>query len=179
MMTSTATTIPPGPAGRLRMLHAATSTMLRLAALLAAGLAPVQADEPVGREEVASLAYQGTRVRLYAVAAPRVDQICKEWRGGQPVDYACGQHAKAFLQSLVAGRDPFCVREQAAGSASCYVDGRDLGLELVAAGWAVAQRAESERYVYAQERAREQGRGLWRGQFDDPTLLPQPDRRRR
>lgn len=179
MMTTTSTPTPAGSDSRLRSLHAAASTMLRLAALLAAGLAPVQADETIGREEVASLAYQGSRVRLYAVAAPRVDQICKEWRGGQPVDYACGQHARAFLQSLVAGRDPFCVREQAAGSASCYVDGRDIGLEMVAAGWAVARREESERYVYAQERAREQGRGLWRGQFDDPTLLPQPDRRRR
>lgn len=155
--------------------------MLRLAAglLLGAGVSvPAVADEPLERDEVASLAYQGGRVRLYAISAPRLNQNCQEWRSGQLVDYACGQHAKAFLQSLVAGRDPFCVREAAAGTASCYVDGRDVGLEMVAAGWAVAQRAESERYVPAQERAREQGRGLWRGPFTDPTL-PAPDRRRR
>lgn len=178
MTTTTATTTPAGPDGRLRSLQAAASTMLRLAALLAAGLAPAQADEPLERDEVASLAYQGGRVRLYAISAPRLNQNCQEWRSGQLVDYACGQHAKAFLQSLVAGRDPFCVREAAAGTASCYVDGRDVGLEMVAAGWAVAQRAESERYVPVQERAREQGRGLWRGPFTDPTL-PAPDRRRR
>ena len=119
---------------------------------------PAVADEPVERDEVASLAYQGGRVRLYAISAPRLNQNCQEWRSGQLVDYACGQHAKAFLQSLVAGRDPFCVRESINGTASCYVDGRDVGLELVAAGWALARRDESERYVYAQERAREQGR---------------------
>lgn len=162
-----------------RLLQGAAMPMLRLAAGLLLGVSvPAVADEPVERDEVASLAYQGGRVRLYAISAPRLNQNCQEWRSGQLVDYACGQHAKAFLQSLVAGRDPFCVREAAAGTASCYVDGRDVGLEMVAAGWAVAQRAESERYVPAQERAREQGRGLWRGPFTDPTL-PAPDRRRR
>ena len=94
-----------------RPVQGAAMKMLRLAGglLLGVWIGPAPAAEPVDRNEVGSLAYQGERVRLYAVAAPRAEQSCQEWRGGQPVSYACGQHAKAFLQSLVAGRDPFCV----------------------------------------------------------------------
>lgn len=119
--------------------------------------------------DTASISVGGERVRLFGVAAPDPEQTCEELRDDGPRRYPCGQHARAFLQSLVAGREPVCVRESA-GSATCYVDGTDVGLAMVEAGWAVARRDESVRYLRAQDAARAAGRGLWLGSFDDPTL---------
>ncbi|PWV64836.1 thermonuclease family protein [Plasticicumulans acidivorans] len=134
----------------------------------------VQAAPPGPDDTTGTLIYEGERVRLFATISPRLDQRCEEWRGSQPIAYACGQHARAFLQSLVAGGVPVCVRESVPGTATCYIDGRDIGEELVSAGWALARRDESSRYASQQDHARELGRGLWRGHFDDPTLPQQP-----
>lgn len=113
----------------------------------------------------------GERLRLFGVSAPGLGQRCEEWREHKPLAYACGEHARALLQSLVQDRAPACVREPSApGAATCYVDGRDLGLVLVSAGWAVARRDESNRYLRAQDEARTASRGLWSGRFDDPNI---------
>jgi endonuclease YncB( thermonuclease family) len=122
-----------------------------------------------------SLVVGARRVNLFAITAPAPGQICREWTGQGQRDYLCGAHARTFLSSLLAGRQTECVLEEAAGKdpratliATCYTAGQDLGLALVRAGWALAARHQSLRYVVAEDAARRAKAGLWRGLFTAP-----------
>ncbi len=42
-----------------------------------------------------TLEVAGERIRRYGVDAPEAEQTCREW--AQRADYACGEHATAFL----------------------------------------------------------------------------------
>ena len=112
----------------------------------------------------------GTEIRLDGVDAPDPDQICL--RGGQK--YKCGEEAKAGLLAIVAGRPVTCVKvgEDVFKRAvvRCDVGGKDLGAELVRAGWAVAFVKFSKRYVAQEAEARKAKRGLWEGSFDRPRV---------
>ncbi len=112
----------------------------------------------------------GTEVRLDGVDAPDADQVCT--RGGEK--YKCGEEAKAGLLAIVQGRPVTCqkVGEDLYKRAvvRCVVGGRDLGAQLVSAGWAVAFRKFSKRYVAQEEAAKKAKRGLWEGTFDRPRV---------
>ena len=128
--------------------------------------------EPSGTAEIIdgdSLRVGGRAMNLFAVAAPSAGQVCREWahRGQRP--YQCGDHARAFLASLIAGAWVECVLEDAeAATGTCYASGRDLGLAMVRAGWALAARDQSTRYVGWEDAARQAKLGLWAGSFAPP-----------
>ena len=52
--------------------------------------------------------------------------------------------------------------------ATCFVEGRDLGEDLIHAGWALQQSRFTNRYEAAEAEARVARRGLWQGDFETP-----------
>ena len=92
-----------------------------------------------------------------------------------PLPYPCGEEAQEVLGALLQGGAVECqaVDQDRYGRtvASCVVNGRDLGGELVRLGWAVDFRRYSKgSYAGQEQEAREAGRGLWAGKFELPAL---------
>ena len=112
----------------------------------------------------------GTRVLLHGIESVEAGQPCVI--AGQIWDcYPAALRALETLVSLsevtcefVGEPDPF---RRVLGV--CHVAGRNINLELVSTGWAVAKRNETEEYVTAEEAAQAQGLGLWQSSFDNPT----------
>jgi len=124
-----------------------------------------------------TLSIAGRVMDLFAIAAPAPDQVCREWARQRQRDYQCGAHARAFLASLIAGRHVECLMEDPGGdggkgnrgaAATCYAAGQDVGLAMVRAGWALAARRQSDRYVSWEDAARQSKAGLWGGSFAPP-----------
>ncbi|MEP7240909.1 MAG: thermonuclease family protein [Devosia sp.] len=122
----------------------------------------------VGHAEIVdgdTLRIAARRIRLSGLDAPELDQTC----GIEPAPWSCGAEAKGFLVSLVAGRDVTCRTEgndrYGRALANCRVAGADLGQNIVAAGWAVADMA----YLADELGARTAGRGIWSGPFLAPA----------
>jgi hypothetical protein len=62
--------------------------------------------------------------------------------------------------------------------ATCAAGGEDVGGWLVAQGYAIAYRRYSLEYVPTEDRAREEKRGLWAGEFRRPEDFRRKGRRR-
>ncbi len=149
-------------------------TRFALVVFLALTAAPAWSEDLTGPAQVVdgdSLVVRGRQVRLSGIDAPEWDQTCtragKKWK--------CGAEAGAFLRSLVEGRVVSCAVEGAdrykRSLATCYLDGKDLNEALVRAGWAVAYRRYSERYVAAEEAAKAEKSGIWSGEFQGPEAF--------
>jgi endonuclease YncB( thermonuclease family) len=103
------------------------------------------------------------RTRLAGLAGPSRDAVCED---AEKSLWACGLQARAALNNLIRRAQVQCVPkgpvENGIIPAICSVDGRDVGTELVKAGFArsasgTSQPTESER------QAAEDRRGLWKG----------------
>jgi endonuclease YncB( thermonuclease family) len=116
-----------------------------------------------------SLQIGSTRIRLFGIDAPELDQTCK--KAGST--WNCGQGAADRLSKLVTGRevrcDPVSIDQYGRVLARCSVLGIDVNRNMVAAGYAVAFRKYSTDYVSAEESARVGKRGIWAGAFDMPS----------
>lgn len=141
-----------------------------LAVMLAAKTAGAQ--EIVGTASVIdgdTIEIHGTRIRLEGIDAPESRQACQDATGAP---YRCGQKAALYLSDLIAGRPVTCDQSgqdrYGRALAFCSVAGRDIGASMVGAGWALAYRQYSTRYVAEEGRARAAGAGIWQGQFDAP-----------
>lgn len=151
------------------MMHGAFR--LAVIACLALLPAPILAQQLHGPAMVAdgdSLSIAGIRVRLFGIDAPELDQQCHD--GERRV--ACGELAKARLQSLIGNSEVSCTRKATDSYgrivAVCRIGSSDLGQEMVEAGWATAFRKYSEDYVPAETRARAAKVGLWQWTFQPP-----------
>lgn len=117
-----------------------------------------------------TLELAGQRITLFGIDAPELDQVCQH--GGR--DYQCGKVARAALWDLVAGLDVSCEPEPEApeqnGSiaATCTAGGFSLNENMVGAGWALADRGATDRYVATEAEAKRSRRGLWKGEFEPP-----------
>jgi endonuclease YncB( thermonuclease family) len=117
-----------------------------------------------------TLEVAGQRIRLFGIDAPDLDQVCEH--GGRR--YQCGSVARAALWDLIAGLDVSCAPEadgpKPGGTtlAVCTAGGRSLNESLVQAGWALADRGATDRYVAAEAEAKAARRGLWKGAFEPP-----------
>ncbi|MFQ5954915.1 MAG: thermonuclease family protein, partial [Kiloniellales bacterium] len=138
------------------------------AALLAA--LPVWA-QPAGPATVIdgnTLEVAGTRVRLFGIEAPDLDQPCRLRGRARP----CGVIARAALKDLTAGAELRCRPKghDAAGRAlaTCTADGYDVAEGMVYTGWALALEAAPPRYHALQRQAKKARRGLWLGEFVAP-----------
>jgi micrococcal nuclease len=101
------------------------------------------------------------RVRLYGVDAPELSQTF----GGEARRYAAATVLKRNVQVHQKNIDKY---GRLVGQ--IFVDGRDLGLELLQAGmvWWYRQYCDDPRYGQAQDSAQQQRRGLWGAPGGDP-----------
>ena len=108
-------------------------------------------------------------IRLEGIDAPELHQSCED-AGGHP--YACGLEAKAALHEIIAGRTLSCSsrgRDKYGRTlAFCKAGDLDINGEMVRQGWAIAFMTVSFRYSWLELEARREGRGIWRGRFDNP-----------
>ena len=115
------------------------------------------------------LEVEGVKIRLWGVDAPEVEQYCRRDDGTR---WHCGQHATVALDALAGGRRVFCVqRERDAYQRAlcvCKLGDRDLAAEQVRAGWALAYRKYSGRYIEEETAAAAQRLGMWAGRFEKP-----------
>jgi endonuclease YncB( thermonuclease family) len=85
----------------------------------------------------------------------------RQWCNGR----ACGENARDALVELIGGREVTCERrgksyDRTVGQ--CFVDGMDLGREMVRAGWAFDEPDYSNGlYSYDETLARDRRRGMW------------------
>jgi len=145
---------------------------------LAASLLPLPAAAQMGSADIRGrgpdvldsglLDFAGRPVYLYGLRGARPDQTCL-LRDGSSWD--CGREARWAARSRVADHWVECVeRGRGPGGeifALCYlggVGGPELNAWLVEQGWAMAARDYAQDYVAAEEQARAEGLGLWRGQ---------------
>ncbi len=116
-----------------------------------------------------TLVWKGRRVRLHGMDAPEMDQTCRDESGEV---YMCGWRARQHLKEIISDRPMFCDRvttdRYGRDVAVCLVDGIDIGERMVLDGWAVAYIRYSRAYAWAENEARRNRRGLWRGTFTMP-----------
>ncbi len=115
------------------------------------------------------LELDGTRIHLYGIDAPELDQLC----GAEDAQYPCGQESKTALESLFVGVDSIDCEKKDEDSdgwmqAVCKVNGLDVNAEMVRSGQALAYRDEA--FIYSDEESEAQisGLGLWASEFQPP-----------
>jgi endonuclease YncB( thermonuclease family) len=122
-----------------------------------------------------TLVIEGERIRLFGIDAPELGQTC-EWPNKT---IQCGQIAKTAMMDLVAGAKVICLEKDTdrygRTVAVCFVDGFDIGRNMVHTGWAVTYRKYSTDYVNAESTAKKAKRGMWKGEF----VLPWEWRRKK
>ena len=116
-----------------------------------------------------SLEFSNARVRLFGIDAFELDQKCRGRNGSL---YACGHSAKRALETLVRGQIVTCRQKDVDRYdrivAECRAGDMDLAAEQVRAGWALAYRQFSKRYVPFEKDAKAHERGAWDGPFEEP-----------
>ena len=114
-----------------------------------------------------------TRIRLWGIDAPESNQLCRANNGSQ---YPCGAKATHELAAFISERpvncEPVSLDENGQTSATCSVDGVDLGGWLVRNGFALDWPQYSKgKYDSAQREADHAGRGIWEGNYVAPWLF--------
>ncbi len=153
-------------------LRACASTLCLLGMLAASVVARAQEPERILQGTVVRVSDGDTmdvrvgdgslvRVRLYGVDAPELSQTF----GGESRRYAAAAVLKRKVQVHQKDLDKY---GRLVGQ--IFVDGQDLGLELLQAGmvWWYRQYCDDPRYGQAQDAARQQRRGLWGAPGGDP-----------
>ena len=117
-----------------------------------------------------SLEVAGHRVRLFGIDAPESLQDCRDARGRS---YACGRAARDALSEAIGRQSVSCtpVGESYGRDVSmCSAGGRDLSETMVRSGHALELRQYTRgRYSDAEREARNARRGLWAGDFEQPS----------
>ena len=155
---------------RSRSLLPALVTLAAIAAItLVASLIFPPEPSLSGRAYVVdgdTLRIDGTRIRLVGLDAVELDQTCRSEDGRQ---WPCGQEARLAVSDLVGAGAIVCSSEgqdrYRRVLARCAVRSKDLGEAIVRAGWAVADLE----YALALADARLNRRGIWDGNFDEPS----------
>jgi endonuclease YncB( thermonuclease family) len=112
-----------------------------------------------------------TRIRLHGIDTPERDQDCTTEHG---FPFACGDVATDVLRARLAGQQVTCQHIEYdrydRSVARCYVDGADIGQEMVAAGYAIAYRRYSTEYVADEQAAQASGAGFWSANMQAPAV---------
>jgi endonuclease YncB( thermonuclease family) len=110
-----------------------------------------------------------SRIRLDAIDAPSVDQLCLNNKGDR---WTCGVAARDELIRHTEGRNWTChvgqTDRRGRSLARCEVDGEDIQRWLVRSGWALAYTRFSRDYEADEAQAREAKVGMWQGAFIAP-----------
>lgn len=113
----------------------------------------------------------GERIHLFGIDAPEARQTCmvgqRKWQ--------CGQNAAMALAGIISTHWVLCQergRDRHGDMVGvCYIvgyRGPDINAQLVAGGWALADRRRSLDYVDEEAKARAEGRGIWASRFTVP-----------
>jgi len=137
----------------MKLIYAVFATFLAMAAF---------ADTKVVDGD--TLEIDGTVYRLNGIDAPEHGQLCGAW--------PCGQDATAALVEIVNGREVVC---EAIGNdgygrviATCKVDGRDIGGEMIDKGPAWAFLKYSDAYAAEELNAKSLATGIWSDDYEAP-----------
>lgn len=113
-----------------------------------------------------TLQINGAKLQLFGIDAPEINQTCANSQGRS---YRCGQEAANWLKSWISKYNLTChimgQMQNGIYVGICSLGDYDIGAALVNAGWAVANRQESEIYIPYEDAARAEGKGLWGGRF--------------
>ena len=113
------------------------------------------------------LMVNGQQFRLRGIRVPDLDQTC-EW---PEKTIPCGDISRTALMDLVVASQVDCEPHdtgQPPLPATCYVDGFDVGRNMVHTGWALADGDSPAGYHATEAAAKAAKRGLWKGSFDLP-----------
>jgi endonuclease YncB( thermonuclease family) len=111
-----------------------------------------------------------SRIRLGAIDAPSVDQLCLNSKGER---WTCGVAARDELIKHADNKTWTCHTNQAADRrgrivARCDVDGEDIQKWMVRGGWALSYVRFSHDYDEDEKAARDAKAGMWQGAFIAP-----------
>lgn len=133
---------------------------------------PAHAQEISGVARVMdgdSLELTGTIIRLHGIDAPELAQTCN--RNAQT--WQCGNDAADLLRQLIDGRQVTCQQQNLDADgrvvAICTVGRINLNKNMVDAGFAIALPQVTDAYVDSEQRAKEQGLGIWASDFVIPA----------
>lgn len=108
-------------------------------------------------------------VRLEGIDAPESRQRCRDSSGQS---YSCGAMATQALRRLVESGPLTCRGSERDRYgrllATCETAGVQVNRTMVQAGWALAFRRYSRRYVAEEREASAARRGMWSGSFQAP-----------
>lgn len=147
----------------------------------------VSADEIRGRVLLDDGDTPLFQVRLFGVDTPEKKQLCKNAQGEC---YACGAEATQFVADLLGYRvgSRYLSKEElrcefVPGQYTygrmvgvCYHGDDSLNVSIVRAGWGIAYRryldqvpALKQSFIKAEDEARAAKRGIWQGEFVEPS----------
>jgi endonuclease YncB( thermonuclease family) len=110
-----------------------------------------------------------SRIRLGAIDAPSVDQLCLNNQGER---WTCGVAARDELIKHAGNKSWTCHASQTDRRgrqiARCEVDGEDIQKWMVKSGWALAYVRVSHDYDADEKAARDAKAGMWQGAFIAP-----------
>ena len=111
------------------------------------------------------------KIRLHAIDAPETNQTCKK----NSKNWNCGEESTNFLKELIDNNKIECITKGKDRYnrfiGVCYKDNLDLNSAMVLNGWAIAYRYYSKDYVEEEEKAKQEKRGIWIGDFVEPYLF--------
>ena len=111
------------------------------------------------------------KIRLHAIDAPETNQTCnknnKVWN--------CGVESTKFLKELIGNNKIQCITQGKDRYnrfiGICYKDNLYLNSTMVLNGWAIAYRYYSKDYIEEEEEAKQDKKGIWIGDFEEPYLF--------
>ena len=111
------------------------------------------------------------KIRLHAIDAPETNQTCNK----NSKVCNCGLESTKFLKELIGNNKIECITQGKDRYnrfiGICYKDNLDLNSEMVLNGWAIAYRYYSKDYVEEEEEAKQEKKGIWIGDFEEPYLF--------
>jgi endonuclease YncB( thermonuclease family) len=134
---------------------------------------PINAEAQIiaGRAQVIdgdTIEIQRKKIRLYAIDAFESKQICKI----SEKSYLCGNKSAWHLDTLINSRTVICKGKDKDRYgriiADCAVGNLNLNEAMVRAGWALAYRKYSGKYISSEVSAINARAGAWQGQFVAP-----------
>ena len=115
----------------------------------------------------------GISVRLQGIDAPELKQKCTEKVAGKSIEYSCGSEAMAHLIKLVGNKKIVCTDEgkdfYKRQLSYCFAGDLNINKQMVRDGYAVAYSYYDVSFVVDEMIAKGKKRGIWRGDFQNPS----------